>query len=167
MKAITLRKPDKKDGIYLVYLGNQRKVEFTNILKCQKFVNETSVFLTGLMQKLNYLYGEIFLEYREAWIYFDSGKIESERKRDINNRIKKSLIEIDQAFDFVYQRSMFVDGYYMVWHNLQRINNKLINILRELIRLNEQRSYRSKIVKYEALIGILKLYGNDLERYPG
>nr|WP_319509384.1 hypothetical protein [uncultured Draconibacterium sp.] len=166
MKNIRLNAPDKQASKYLVKLGNKRKIEFTNVLKCQRFVGETNKFLTEVLINMNLIYGDVLREYREAWIYFDTQRQGKARKIQVNRMILQLIDDTNSQFEYTYLKSGFSEGSFMVWRNLNLISENIQKIVYALIEMHLSKSNTSKVIQLKLIIENLKTYERKLKRYP-
>lgn len=74
-----------KNKFFCVFLGNGVRRYFTNKKNAFAFLAETNRFLNLMLYDLNELLATLFLEYRRAWVYFDTRKAEYELNKDIKS----------------------------------------------------------------------------------
>lgn len=167
MKKIKLSPPEKINGKYSFYLGSNKKIEFKNVLLMQKFLADTNKFYTDSMYLLNYLFGEIYREYRMNWVYLDTDRTTGRQNKIAMNRTLQSYSEnIQSSLDFMYMKSAWKEGPLMVINNLYSVANNLVKMVRALADLNYEKSYFSVIHKcliWERQLETLKM---RIQKYP-
>lgn len=164
MKSITLQglPPNKKNGIYKrnnlhqVYTGNTHREYFTNKKTAKKYIVSAEKFINDKLSQINYLYGQIFLEYRRVWIQIENN--------DLLRDLDKNFSLINTIFNHT------VD--YNIETNYYSFNNftKVLNILKDIVItltlfLKKKKNYPDshRLTLYISIIDICII---ELEKYP-
>lgn len=143
---------------YSVYLGNESRNSFNSLKDAKKFLAETNRFLNNRLHELNYLYGNIYQEYRKAWFYFESDK-----------SIEISLIDIfqgiDKSFVLAVNKCRGSNGNHFTFKHLIYICKNLKDIALKLRKLMINRKYYVEVQRLEMFIKALKNVDFELNSY--
>lgn len=157
---IQYKTPDKSsvylaDHRYSFYLGEGKTLYFNSEKKIKKLIADTNRLLNSTLHECNYLYGEIFKEYRNAWFVFDSDKT---RKSEID--IKNSIERIEKCFNWIATHSNYSTNYNaFIMRYLYNIVDALLNIafsVRKLLLYRDEYHIIQKIDMYSRQIKILE-----------
>lgn len=119
MKAINLKRYEKDGKNYRVTLGNGTTHDFKTLIQVNKFLAETSRFLTLQLFTLNDLLTEVQVFYRRQWMLSKPGD---------DQTIKQ---QIDNAEKALFQSVFWGEtkGTYLSFVHLQKACNFLKNII--------------------------------------
>jgi len=149
MKKIKIQQvisPDKtsvyiKQKYYCVYLGEQKFCYFNNEVKALRFLAETNRFYNSILHEQNYLYTQLFLEYRNTWFYISETQ---------SNLLFNKFTEIDKNLNFVITKSThYPNGNPMTFQYLSRINTSLLNIVLTLRNMKLEKDYFHEVQRID------------------
>lgn len=108
MKQINITqysKPDMdsvylKDHLYCVFIGI-RRVYFKSEVKTKRFIAETNRLLNSILNGSNYLYYNLFSEYRKVWFYLD----DRSKYSNIEEQMVSTFNSIDKSFTWLVNRT--------------------------------------------------------------
>lgn len=159
MKKISLGYPEKTGGFYLVKLGNKKQIQFTNVLECHSFINDTNKFLTENLNHLNLLFATVINEYREHWFYFDTNRTTGRAEKIQNNKLVLERVkETFDLFESLVFQSTTLNGYFLVWRNFEKIIKNLLFVVEVLKEMDVEKSYFSQVVR----LNIIEKYVNEI-----
>jgi len=166
MKKITLFIPDLKDGQYVIVLGNGYKFEFAQKKKADKFIVDTSKFLTDKMYLLNELHGELYTTYRRFWGYFFHNKENYSYKiyRD-ENEIKDCFRASEQHLENLWQQSKKPSANYILFQEFRKTVRELINVNLKLSKMIENKSIAPEEIRLSHLLKMLQTAEYEINNY--
>lgn len=108
---------------YSVLLGNESKNYFSSLKDVKRFLAETNRFLNDRLHELNYIYGLLFVEYRNAWFYLQGNE-------DIEQEITSSIEYLEGVFVKTIVKSTGINGNSFTFNYMFSICKELGNIAR-------------------------------------
>jgi len=124
-----------KQKQYSVWLGNHTTNYFTNEKDALRFLAETNRFLNDCLHELNYLYGIIFIEYRQIWFY-------TKGKENIEQSIKSCFNDADALFYKLTNKGQTINGNAFVFNWIIALTETIGNAIESIIDLyNEKRDF--------------------------
>jgi hypothetical protein len=164
MKKIALQDlpPNNKDGEYKrnnlhqVFTGNTHREYFTNKKTAKKYIVTAEKFINNKLQQINYLYGEIFLEYRRIWIQIDNQDFLRILERDFNsiNTIFNQTVDYD------------IETNYHAFNNFNKILSTLKEIILRIIKFLKRKKHYPDSHRLTLYISIIDVCVLELERFP-
>lgn len=142
---------------YNVFLGNDSRNYFNSLKDAKRFLAETNRFLNNRLHELNYLYGNIYQEYRKAWFYFDG--------RDHDLTYNSIFQDIDKAFILSVNKCKGMNGNAFTFKHLMFICKNLKEIAYKLRKLMTGKKYYVEVQRLEMFIKALKNVDTELNNY--
>lgn len=150
MKTVKLKQVTSTKGKHRVALGNGTINTFKSLKSANKFLVDTSAFLTDKVYEANYLYIDVYTILRESWCLIsgvnqerkgsDFSAYRAQRKcEDIMSRVPASL-------DKCVQRSGFANGNHFTFFDLRYVFNSISEVCVLLNTVFENRKERHVIM---------------------
>lgn len=134
MKQITLVNiglPDKTSVYtdakkFTVFLGNETRYYFTSFKAAKQFLAETNRFLNAQFHEINYIYINLFMEYRNIWFYLKG-------RENIDKQITNSMEAIAGYLENACSKSKTINGNVFTFNHLFAACNELDEVARFII----------------------------------
>lgn len=172
IKISGLSIPDKESVFierraYKVNLGNGIVKQFLNKAEATAFLNEVSKYLSYKMHECNELYISAFTYYRRAWFYFDHNKPLSNTADlyAMERQCEYSINAISDTFKILYKRANWANGNHFVFVHFNTINNNLLDIVKVLQKLYENKSQAAILYELEILNNKIIYCKRTIENY--
>lgn len=166
MKKINLKRFSKIGNTYSVALGNGTLHEFTSQKQTQRFLQDTSFFLTQKIYELRDAYAYMWNEHHELWGYFRHDKKTMNvgfYERDRN--ITRLLSEIQSSFNLIIDRSHYEGGNHSTFSHLSSILRSLREVIQALTPIIHSRSNTIKKYQYNNLLIALARIEGEISNY--
>jgi len=121
---------------YCVALGNSTRVYFDNLKDAKKYLADTNRFLNNKLHELNYIYINVFAEYRKLWFYFAEKQMQR-YEQDINETFKV----IDFKFQNLYRVNYTVNGNYFAFLSLDKIARNIREVFSIIIEVQKAKKF--------------------------
>ncbi len=155
-----------RDQYFWVWLGNGTKHQFTSKRNALAFLAQVNRFLNNKLHEANFLYCEVFTQYRENWFYFWHNKKNYDNGLNLKLRlIETRLKDCMEAFDMLVTRSHLPNGNHFVWVHFNNIFNAMDSICSELIALQKSRSNGAEAQVLRILLDRVNITRNQLNGY--
>jgi hypothetical protein len=122
-----------KQRQYAIFLGNDAKRYFTDMKDAKRFLAETNRFLNERLHEINYLYGNIFVEYRKIWFYFDD-------KQKNEYRIAEAFENADKFFHRAATKSHTINGNVFTFNYVFGVCNELQDAIKWIAEIMRKRN---------------------------
>jgi hypothetical protein len=150
--------------LYCVYTGF-RNVYFGSEVKAKRFLNDANRLLNYVLHSSNFLYYNLFAEYRKAWFY-----MENNQKYPSPEEITNIFLSIDKSFNWLIARSgSSMNGNINSFRFLEKILIELLKISIYLSQVNNDKNRTTEkhiieiyINQINELIRQLKDFGKGL-----
>ena len=165
MKKINLNNFHSEKGKYTVCLGNGTATVFTNKEKAERFLAETSTFLTQQLYNINSAETLVAAFYRDSnWLYLEiSGK---NNYAEVERYCEASLLSVKNNLSLAVNRCTWTNGNYFTFIHLLNAVKDLKTVLKELASLCKKRSATDALYKIDFLFKtVLTNIENDLNNY--
>jgi tetrahydromethanopterin S-methyltransferase subunit G len=166
MKIVTINKYHKKNGSYVVFLGNGTCHKFSQDRQAKKFLNTTSKFLTSILYDMRYTYSQIEVQYNRNWGYFLHDKKTMTSKRSLeDNFCKETLRGIQDQFDLIVERCEFTNGNYFAFQKSISIIKECKRVVHTLDKLHKSKSNAVDRYEYDAIFDRLTQLETKINNY--
>lgn len=174
MKNVTIkkyRKPDATsalaaDHFYSVHLGNGTTKLFGSKRECLAFLAETNRFLNLKLHECNYIFCDVFAEYRQNWFYFEHNKPSmSENLTHAERKCELAIDSIKQAFDMLVTRGNWENGNEFMFMHFNNILENMSEICQTLIGLQKKKSNGVDVARLEILKQRIAFTSSSLVNY--
>ncbi len=129
-----------EDQYYSVNLGNGKRARFRSRKAAQAFLSETSDFLQDQLVELNFLYSDIFHQYRQSWFYFSGRTPESQKSMvALENKIRTKFEAIQYVFDNIYRTNYLSTNTYP-FQQIASACSSIIDVSEQLVKLRYKRN---------------------------
>ena len=148
-----------KQKMYSVSLGNQVTKWFSNEKDAKAFLAEVNRLLNQVIHELNYIYGNVFAEYRHNWGYFEKDRMNAEKQ------IIRSMQLIDRSFNLAVNRCRLTNGNHFTFSHLLNIINEIEHIIQILITLMSDRKHYAEVHRlnvYQKMLNVQKIDLNQV-----
>jgi uncharacterized membrane protein YgaE (UPF0421/DUF939 family) len=134
--------------------------------KADKFIVDTNKFLTDKMYLLNELHSELYTVYRRFWSYFFHNKENYSYKifRE-ENEIKECFRVSEQHLDNLWLQSNKPSANYVLFQELRKTVQELININLKLCKIIENKSIAPEDIRLSDLLSMLHNTENEINNY--
>lgn len=155
-----------RDTFYWVYLGNSTSQQFNSKREALAHLAKVNRFLNHKLHESNYLYSEVFCQYRENWFYFWHNKKTYDGNLFADQRkIEKHLEDAKTAFEMIVNRSHLTNGNYFVWLHFNIIFNSMFEICQILEALQKSRSNGAEAERIRILSDRITICRNQINGY--
>lgn len=166
MKLITINKYHKRNGAYVVYLGNGTSHKFNQDRQAKKFLATTSKFLTSNLYDMRFIYSQIVNQYNRNWGYFfHTKKTMTSKKSSDDFFCKTTLQNIQDQFDLIVERSEFTNGNYFAFQKSISIIKECKRVVHTLDKLHKSKSNAVDRYEYDAIFDRLTQLEVKLNNY--
>lgn len=166
MKVITINKYHKRNGSYVVFLGNGTCHKFAQDRQAKKFLCNTSKFLTNNLYDMRFIYSQIENQYNRNWGYFFHDKKTMSSKRSLDDLFcKNTLRDIQDQFDLLVERCEFTNGNYFAFQKSTSIVKDCKRIVHTLDKLHKSKSNAVDRYEYDAIFDRLNQLEIKLNNY--
>lgn len=166
MKQVTINKYHKRQGQYVVFLGNGTAHKFNQDRQAKKFLCNTSKFLTSNLYDMRFIYSQIENSYNRNWGYFFHDKKTMSSKKSLeDNFCKETLRAIQDQFDLIVERSEFTNGNYFAFQKSINIIKECKRVVHTLDKLHKSKSNAADRYEYDAIFDRLTQLETKLNNY--
>lgn len=166
MKQITLVNiglPDKASVYtnakkFTVFLGNETRHYFTSFKAAKQFLAVTNRFLNDQLHEINYIYINLFMEYRNIWFYLKG-------RENIDKQITNSMEAIAGYLENACSKSKTINGNVFTFNHLFAACNELSEIARLAILVLTKKKRYNEVHRVKMFNNQLKSIVNRLMSY--
>jgi hypothetical protein len=143
---------------YSVSLGNGSRNYFSSVKEVKRFLAETNRFLNDRLHELNYIYGLLFVEYRNAWFYLQGNE-------DIEQQITNSIEYLENVFVKTVVKSTGTNGNSFTFNYMFSICKELEHIAKQIFIILKVNHDFADIRRIKLLERQVKQISNEIELY--
>jgi hypothetical protein len=163
IRIVNITNPDLtshyiKQKMYSVSLGNGVTKWFSNEKDAKQFLADVNRLLNQVIHELNYIYGNVFLEYRHNWGYFDG------TRKQLEKDILRIMQTIDRSFNLAVERAHLTNGNHFAFSHILNIINETEGIILILSELLTERKHYAEVHRLEVYIKMLTVQKIDLNQ---
>lgn len=167
MKLIKIKHYSITNKSYRVAIGNGITRSFDNKKNCLKFLADCNRFLNLKLHEANFIYSDVYAQYRRNWFYFDHHKSPGAILFQLERSIKNNLTKTEETFDLICERSGFENGNYFVFSHFKAIFNGLKSAVKSLQKLQKSKSSAVDIHKLQVLYDRIIHLENETYQFDG
>jgi len=167
MKLIKIKHYSISNKTYKVPIGNGITRAFDSKKKALKFLADTNRFLNTKLHELNFIYSDVYLQYRRNWFYFDHHKSPGASLFALERTVRTYLSQTEETFDLICSRSGYENGNYFVFAHFKTIFNGLKAAIRSLQKLQKSKSSAVDIHKLQVLYDRIIHLENETYQFDG